>query len=105
MNELQVHPETARERGLKPGDLARVTTSHGTLDLPVALNPGLRPDTLFMPFHWEASANLLTSAERLDPHSRMPAFKATPATLMPVPVSVPEAQPARIAPLEGGVPI
>ena len=103
--ELQVHPETARERGLKPGDLARVTTSHGTLDLPVALNPGLRPDTLFMPFHWEASANLLTSPDRLDPHSRMPAFKATPATLMPVPVSVPEAQPARIAPLEGGVPI
>ncbi|ABF43825.1 assimilatory nitrate reductase, catalytic subunit (plasmid) [Deinococcus geothermalis DSM 11300] len=103
--ELQVHPETARERSLKPGDLARVTTSHGTLDLPVALNPGLRPDTLFMPFHWEASANLLTSPDRLDPHSRMPAFKATPATLMPVPVSVPEAQPARIAPLEGGVPI
>ncbi|WP_216322359.1 molybdopterin oxidoreductase family protein [Deinococcus aestuarii] len=103
--ELQVHPETARERGLKPGDLARVTTRHGTLDLPVALNPGLRPDTLFMPFHWEASANLLTSPDHLDPHSRMPAFKATPASLMPVPVAVLEVRPTRTTPLEGGVPV
>ncbi|MEF2278186.1 molybdopterin oxidoreductase family protein [Deinococcus sp. YIM 134068] len=103
--ELQVHPETARERGLQAGDTARLTTRHGTLDLPVALNPGLRPDTLFVPFHWAESANLLTSPDSLDPYSRMPAFKATPVSLSPVPVAVPEPRSTRTAPLEGGVPV
>ena len=40
----------------------------------VRLNPGIRPDTIFVPFHW-VGANLLTNPA-LDRHSKMPAFKA-----------------------------
>ena len=37
---------------------------------------GIRPDTVFAPFHWggAASVNRLTNPV-LDPHSRMPSFK------------------------------
>ena len=37
---------------------------------------GIRPDTVFAPFHWgdAASINRLTNPV-LDPHSRMPSFK------------------------------
>ena len=38
------------------------------------LSDGIRPDTVFAPFHWPG-ANALTNPA-LDPHSRMPAFKA-----------------------------
>ncbi len=38
------------------------------------LDPGIRPDTVFAPSHW-VGANLLTNPA-LDPHSKMPAFKA-----------------------------
>jgi len=37
------------------------------------LSDGIRPDTVFAPFHWPG-VNALTNPA-LDPHSRMPAFK------------------------------
>ena len=45
----------------------------------------IRPDTVFMPFHWpgEQSANRLTIGA-LDPTSRMPEFKVCAARVDPV---------------------
>jgi assimilatory nitrate reductase catalytic subunit len=42
----------------------------------------VRPDTVFVPFHWagKGRANLLTS-DALDPTSRMPAFKVCAARI------------------------
>ena len=87
--EVQLHPDTAREYGLKAGEAVTLKTAHGELTLPVALAPGLRPDTVFIPFHWPG-ANALTDPDLLDPHSKMPAFKTVAVTLWPVRVSVPE---------------
>ncbi|WP_420594921.1 molybdopterin oxidoreductase family protein [Deinococcus sp.] len=89
--EVQLHPDTAREYGLKAGEAVTLKTAHGELTLPVAFAPGLRPDTVFIPFHWPG-ANALTDPELLDPHSKMPAFKTTAVTLWPVRVNVPEAR-------------
>ena len=58
-------------------------TVHGVTTLPVAISPAIRPDTVFLPFHWPDTANLLTDPYTLDPHSNMPAFKGTPVTLLP----------------------
>jgi assimilatory nitrate reductase catalytic subunit len=46
----------------------------------------IRPDTVFMPFHWgeDASANLVTNPA-LDPISRMPEFKVRAVRLERVP--------------------
>jgi assimilatory nitrate reductase catalytic subunit len=82
-NTAQMHPDTARQHGLKAGDAVTLKTAHGSTTLPVTLTPGIRPDTVFLPFHWPETANLLTDPHTLDPHSKMPAFKATPVTLHP----------------------
>ncbi len=87
--EVQLHPDTAREYGLGAGDHVTLRTAHGELTLPVLLAPGLRPDTVFIPFHWPG-ANALTDPDTLDPHSKMPAFKTAAVTLWPLRVGVPE---------------
>ncbi|GGR57872.1 molybdopterin oxidoreductase [Deinococcus seoulensis] len=92
-NTVQIHPDTALAYGLRAGQPVTLRTAHGQATLPVTLTPGIRPDTLFIPFHWPGAANLLTDPDALDPHSRMPGFKITPVTLLPAPVHAPDATP------------
>lgn len=73
---VQVHPDTAERAGLADGQLAAVVSRRGTANARVVCEPGLRMDTVFMPFHFPGSAraNLFTNPA-LDPTSRMPEFK------------------------------
>jgi assimilatory nitrate reductase catalytic subunit len=73
---VEIHPDTARDRGIAHGDLVRLTTRRGRAVMKARLTREIRPDTLFAPFHWggAASVNLLTHAA-LDPVSRIPEFK------------------------------
>ncbi|WP_203135374.1 molybdopterin oxidoreductase family protein [Microbacterium sp. JZ31] len=82
----QLHPATARDRGLADGDVVRLESPRGAVDARVGLSGDIRPDTVFLPFHFPdgASANLLTSA-RLDPVSSMPEFKHAVVTATRVP--------------------
>ncbi|PNY81697.1 molybdopterin oxidoreductase family protein [Deinococcus koreensis] len=92
-NTAQIHPDTAREHGLGPGDSVTLRTLHGQATLPVSISPAIRADTVFLPFHWPGAANLLTDPYTLDPVSHMPAFKGTPVTLRPA--HAPACAPAR----------
>ncbi|NEC72652.1 molybdopterin dinucleotide binding domain-containing protein, partial [Streptomyces rochei] len=58
------------------GDPVAVVSRRGRAVAPARITPGIRPDTVFMPFHWpgEGRANTLTNPA-LDPTSRMPEFK------------------------------
>jgi assimilatory nitrate reductase catalytic subunit len=73
---LQLHPELAGRHGIDEGWLVTVESRRGRVDFAAELTSGIRPDTLFAPFHWggRQAANLLTSPA-LDPVSRMPEFK------------------------------
>ncbi|BCJ85191.1 formate dehydrogenase subunit alpha [Effusibacillus dendaii] len=73
---VEMHPITANQKGVQDGDWVELRTRQGKARFRVKLTPHIRPDTLFVPIHWEydQSANLLTSAE-LDPESKMPEFK------------------------------
>ena len=72
----QLHPVTARDRALHDGDRVRISNENGTIYARAELDAGIRPDTVFLPFHYPdaGSANLLTSGAT-DPHSAMPEFK------------------------------
>ena len=72
----QVHPVTAKDRGLVDGGDVRLWNGRGSVVATVGLSTDIRPDTVFLPFHYAdgASANLLTS-DALDPISSMPEFK------------------------------
>lgn len=73
---LQMHPRLAARFGIVAGARVVVESRRGRVEFVVELDAGIRPDTLFAPFHWggAASANLLITAT-LDPTSRMPEFK------------------------------
>jgi assimilatory nitrate reductase catalytic subunit len=73
---VEMHPQLAGRIGAEDGDLVTVTSSRGGATAPARISRGIRPDTVFMPFHWggEGSANALTN-DATDPVSGMPEFK------------------------------
>ena len=78
----EVHPDLARRHGIADGDLVELRSRRGRAVFRARLTPGIRPDTIFAPTQWNG-ANLLTDPA-LDPHSRMPAFKACAVAITPI---------------------
>ncbi|WP_328855878.1 molybdopterin oxidoreductase family protein [Microbispora hainanensis] len=76
---VELHPDLAERLGVAPGDRVRVRSRRGAAEGVARVNTSIRPDTLFMPFHWEG-VNLLTNPA-LDPMSRMPEFKVCAAAI------------------------
>ncbi|MCW2912609.1 MAG: molybdopterin oxidoreductase [Actinomycetia bacterium] len=72
----EIHPDLAERLGITEGRLVRVTSRRGMSIVAARLTDTIRPDTVFIPFHWagKGQANLLTNPA-LDPMSRMPEFK------------------------------
>jgi len=75
---VQVHPATAAGLGLVDGGWAELANERGIVRCRAQLSTDIRPDTVFLPFHFPADqrANLLTAAAT-DPVSGMPEFKRT----------------------------
>ncbi len=73
---VELHPRLAERLGVAEGELLAVTSRRGQAVAPARLTGTIRPDTVFMPFHWGGAgrANSLTNPA-LDPTSRMPEFQ------------------------------
>ncbi|WP_129839938.1 molybdopterin oxidoreductase family protein [Streptomyces sp. RFCAC02] len=73
---VQVHPRLAERLGAVDGEPLAVVSRRGRAVAPARISADIRPDTVFMPFHWpgEGRANTVTNPA-LDPTSRMPEFK------------------------------
>lgn len=73
---VEMHPHLAGSLGIDDGDLVAVTSSRGRATARAQVSTAIRPDTVFMPFHWpgESSANAVTT-DATDPVSGMPEFK------------------------------
>jgi assimilatory nitrate reductase catalytic subunit len=78
----EIHPQQARRHGLNDGAQVTVRTRRGSATFTTKITTDIRPDTVFVPFHWpgECSANRLTN-DALDPVSRMPEFKVCAARI------------------------
>jgi assimilatory nitrate reductase catalytic subunit len=72
-----MHDSLAGRLGAQEGEQVRLRTRRGSAVLRVRAGRSIRPDTVFVPFHYGGSGavNRLTNPA-LDPHSRMPEFKA-----------------------------
>ena len=73
---VELHPHLAARLGAEDGDDVAVTSARGCAIAPARIVTSIRPDTVFMPFHWpgSASANRVTT-DAVDPISGMPEFK------------------------------
>src|SRR5690625_3202724 len=70
-----LHPRTLRKMGITPGELIRVTTRRGAIELMAREDRAIASDMVFIPFAYvEAAANTLTNPE-LDPYGKIPEFK------------------------------
>lgn len=90
----EIHPLLAEQVGVADGDMVTVTSRRGTIKLPAQVVTTIRPDTVFIPYHWpgKKAANQLTNRV-VDPVSKMPEFKVSA-------VRVERAEAARIQPVE-----
>ena len=72
----EIHPKLADALGIANGDQVTVRSRRGEITLPAAVVTTIRPDTVFIPYHWpgDKSANRLTN-RAVDPLSKMPEFK------------------------------
>ncbi|HEX5214255.1 MAG TPA: molybdopterin oxidoreductase family protein [Vicinamibacterales bacterium] len=73
---LEMHPRLAASLGIADGDWATAATRRGTMTLRAQVVTTIRPDTVFIPYHWagKKSANQLTVAAQ-DPISKIPQYK------------------------------
>ena len=74
---------TLEKLGLKPGDMLRVTTRRGEVELAARQDDAIPDGVVFIPFAFvEAAANLLTNPA-LDPFGKIPEFKFCAAKVEP----------------------
>jgi len=75
---VEIHPELAKRHGIADKDPVTITTRRTSITLPAMVVRTIRPDTVFIPYHWggSKSANRLTH-RTLDPRSKIPEFKVS----------------------------
>jgi formate dehydrogenase major subunit len=82
----QLSRGTIARLGIKPGDMVRVSTRRGEVELQARQDDAVPDGVVFIPFAYvEAAANLLTNPA-LDPFGKIPEFKYCAAKVEAVPV-------------------
>ena len=93
---IELHPRLAEKLGITDGAWATCETRRGAITLRAQVVTTIRPDTIFIPYHWpgDKSPNRLTVAAQ-DPISKIPQYKVCGCRLRPA-----EGAPAYAAQLE-----
>ena len=75
---VEMHPRFARTLDIEDGDTVRVTSRRGYVELEARVVATIRPDTIFIPYHWggRRSVNRLT-VRAYDPVAGIPEYKVT----------------------------
>jgi assimilatory nitrate reductase catalytic subunit len=75
---IEIHPRLAAAHGINPDDWVLVTTRRSSVTVQASIVRTIRPDTVFIPYHWPGprSANRLTH-RTIDPRSKIPEFKVS----------------------------
>ena len=73
---IELHPALAAQLGIADGDWCTAETRRGAVTLQAQVVKTIRPDTIFIPYHWPGrrSVNQLTIAAQ-DPISKIPEYK------------------------------
>ena len=81
---VEIHPLLADRLGIAEGETLVLTSRRGRVSATARLTDAIRPDTVFMPFHWGglASVNRVTN-DATDPVSGMPEFKVCAVDVRP----------------------
>jgi len=97
----ELHPYLGLRTGVPDGARVRLTSARGSVVATARWTDAVRPDTVFMPFHWggEGSVNRVTT-DAVDPVSAMPEFKVCAVSVTPAPLVDPVETSPRARPTE-----
>ena len=80
-NFVEIHPDTAKRHGILPDEKVVVLTRRGRVTGRAVIGDRVRPDTIWMPFHFvEESTNAVTN-DVFDPVTATAEFKACAAAI------------------------
>jgi assimilatory nitrate reductase catalytic subunit len=81
---VEIHPSLASRHGIADGAWMKVESRRGSVVLRAKVVTTIRPDTVFIPYHWpgKRSANNLTQ-RALDPLSKIPEYKKSVVRISP----------------------
>jgi assimilatory nitrate reductase catalytic subunit len=79
---VEIHPHAANQLGISNDEIVRLRTPRGSMQLKALVVPSIRPDTLFVPYHYghAQAINQLTNAA-VDPTVKIPEYKVCAATI------------------------
>ncbi len=73
---LEIHPLLAEKHAIADGDWVLVTSRRGSIELKAKVVKTIRPDTVFVPYHFAGKQSINRVTQRaLDPLSKIPEFK------------------------------
>jgi assimilatory nitrate reductase catalytic subunit len=80
---VEIHEQTAAKLGIAEGEWVTVRTRRGEVTAPALVVRSIRPDTLFIPYHYghTQAANILTNPV-LEPVNKIPEYKVCAASAM-----------------------
>lgn len=82
---MEIHPATALKYQIQDQSLVRIDSRRGSVVVRSKWSETIRPDTIFVPFHWADSQNInLLVSKKLDPACKMPGFKVSVVKVSPV---------------------
>ncbi|MBX6333441.1 MAG: molybdopterin-dependent oxidoreductase, partial [Gemmatimonadaceae bacterium] len=94
---VEIHPSAAERLGVANEEIVRVRTARGAMELKALVTPTIRPDTLFIPFHYghRQAVNQLTNPA-VEPSVKIPEYKCCAAAVEKItaPPAAPSASPA-----------
>ena len=76
-NYLEISPSLAASLGIENGEVVKVSSRRGTVNVAALVTDIVEDNVVFMPFHWADGANVLTNGEVLDKYSKTPGLKVT----------------------------
>jgi len=83
---VRISPEDAERLGIADGELVKVSSRRGSLNVKAKISPRQRPGTAWMTFHfYETPTNKLLH-QSLDPVAKTPEFKVTAINIEKLPV-------------------
>lgn len=79
---VEIHSDAAARLGIADGERVRVRTARGAMTLRAVVAATIRPDTIFIPFHYghAEAVNQLTNAA-VEPTVKIPEYKACAAAV------------------------
>jgi len=83
---VEINPHDAKKLGISDRDLVQVTSRRASVKVRAWVTERVPPGTAFMSFHFP-EANRLTSAQNLDPLSKMASLKCSAVRVEPAPPS------------------